>query len=358
LESLWHWTHCFVVGLQIGAAPGHSALFEHSVPQVPVVVSQIGALADLQSELAAHWTHRFVVGLQIGTDVGQSASAEHAAWQVFVAGLQTGVAAGQSVVARHWTQVSVPTLQSAVVPAQAPGSAAVQATQRPSGSSQTGCEPEQFASLVQPTVHVCEVVLHRPFAPVHWVLSRQATQTWAVSSQTGAAPTHSVGSAVVHWTQRPASAPVLTQAGALVARHAAGEPVPRSPSQATQLPAALQIGVAPEHCALELHWTHLFVVALHAGLGETHASVSAAVHSTHMPAPGPVVRQAGAVGWVQAWIAFEPRLPLQPTQTPLWQNGVVPEHCASMMHSTQVWVAPLQTGVGWLQVVKSTHWTH
>ena len=138
LESLEHWTHFFVVGSQIGVVPGHSAAFEHVVPQVPVLVLQIGAVVDLQSELAAHWTQRCVAWLQIGADAGQSLFSVQPAWQVFVVALQTGVAAGQSVPVRHPTHVLFVVLQIGVVPVQAPVSVPVQATQTPCGSLHTG----------------------------------------------------------------------------------------------------------------------------------------------------------------------------------------------------------------------------
>jgi hypothetical protein len=252
------------------------------------------------------------------------------------------------------------TLHLGVVPVQAPVSVAVHATQMPSGSLQTGWLPEQSASFVQPVVQVSDDVLQMAVGALQVVLSMQGTQMCFVSSQTGVVPTHSPWSAAVHCTHLPVSAPLFTQAGASGAAHAAGVPEPRSPSQATQVPAALQIGVAPEHCAFELHWTHLFVPgSLQAGVGARQASRSPEVHWTQVPAFAPLVRQAGAVGEVQAWLAPEPRLPLQPTQVPLWQNGALGwVHCASMMHWTQRCCAPLQIGVGALQSAPVRHMTH
>jgi len=55
----------------------------------------------------------------------------------------------------------------------------------------------------------------------------------------------------------PAFAPAVTHAGAAAVAHAAVAPEPRSPLHAMQVPAALQIGVAPEQSAFEPHATHV-----------------------------------------------------------------------------------------------------
>src|SRR5262249_32807151 len=120
-----------------------------------------------------------------------------------VVGSHTGVAAGQSLPVKHWTHVFVPSLQSAVEPVHAPFSVLVHATQSPSGSLQTGVEPEQFASVVHPTVHVCEPVLQTPFVPVHWLDSLHCTHRFVTTLHTGVAPVHACASVAVHWTQLP-----------------------------------------------------------------------------------------------------------------------------------------------------------
>jgi hypothetical protein len=122
----------------------------------------------------------------------------HVSLHVLVFGSQTGVAAGQSVPVKHWTQEFVPSLQSAVESLHAPLSVLVHATQSPSGSLQTGVEPEQFASEVHPVVHVCEVGLQTPLAPVHWSGPVHWTQRFVVTSHTGVVPVHALESVEVH----------------------------------------------------------------------------------------------------------------------------------------------------------------
>ena len=55
----------------------------------------------------------------------------------------------------------------------------------------------------------------------------------------------------------PAFAPDVTHAGAAAVAHAAVAPEPRSPLHAMQVPAGLQIGVAPEQSAFDPHATHV-----------------------------------------------------------------------------------------------------
>src|SRR5262249_11828600 len=153
-----------------------------------------------------------------------------------VVGSHTGVPAGQSLPVRHWTHVLVPSLQSAVEPVQAPFSVLVHATQSPSGSLQTGVEPEQFASVVHPTGHVFELVLQTPFWPVHWLDWVHWTHRFVATLHTGVAPVHAWESVEVHWTQLPEFAPLVRQAGVAGVVHAVGLDEPKSAPHGTQLP--------------------------------------------------------------------------------------------------------------------------
>jgi hypothetical protein len=356
-------THFLLVGSHTGVVPGQSEFFVQVVPHVPVVGLQTGAVLDLQSALVPHCEQWWVVGLQTGRLLGQSAFVVQVDLHVFVVWSQTGFAGGQSAPVKHPTQVSVPVLQSGVEPLHAPLSVPVQGTQIPSGSLQTGVEPEQFASEVHPVVHVSEFVLQTPFAPVHCEDWMHWTHRFVVTLHTGVAPVHAWESVAVHWTQLPAFGPLPPrQAGVAGVTHAVGLPEPRSPPHGAQAPAVVsQIGfVGVGHWAFEVHSMQVCVVSLHTGLSTGHALTSPVVQVTHSPVSGPVVTHAGFVAAVQSWAVPWPRLPVHPTHVPVAteQNGVVPEHWASMMHATHEWFRVLQSGVGAWHWVPSRHWTH
>jgi hypothetical protein len=352
-----HWTHFRVVGLQIGAVPGHSELFVQSLPQVPVAVLQIGVDAG-HCELSVHWTQRLVAGLQTGAVPGHSSLFAHSALQVWVVGLQTGVSNGQSAPVRQTMQTFVASLQKGFGATHLAGLAVVHSTQMPSGSLQTGAELEQFASEAQPVVQTWVLVSHFPLAPVHSLFPLHWTQRFCATSQTGFAEVQALTFAAEHSTHVPAPGPARRQAGAATVAHAALAFEPRSPLQATQVPAALQIGFAPEHWLLLVHSTQVWLVVLQAGVGGRQRVTFAAEHWTHRPASAPLVRQAGAVPSRQAFEAPLPKSPLQGTHAPPEQRGFAPEHWAFTTHSTQVFDVVSHWGVEPLQSVKSRHWTH
>jgi hypothetical protein len=133
---------------------------------------------------------------------------------------------------------------------------------------------------------------------------------------------------------------------------------PRSPSHATHVPAALQIGVVPEHCAFVVHCTHVWVVSLHAGFGGTQRIGSAVVHCTQLPVSAPALTHAGFVVVGHASPAPEPLSPLHGTHLPVSQTGVVPEHCELLLQATHWFVVVLQNGVAPPQSPSPKHCTH
>jgi hypothetical protein len=96
----------------------------------------------------------------------------------------------------------------------------------------------------------------------------------------------------------------------------------------------------PVHCVLFTHWTHSLAAVSQTGVEPVHAELSEAEHSTHWPDLVPDVMHAGSTAVKHAWLAPEPRLPLQFTHRPFGtsQTGLAPEHCAFVVHSTQVLV--------------------
>jgi hypothetical protein len=97
----------------------------------------------------------------------------------------------------------------------------VHCTQMSSGVLQAGAALVQFASLVQPSVHVCAVVLQTPFVPVqsmltlHW--THVSTFVSAVTSQTGVAPVHAILFVASHCAHAPAFVPAVRHAGSAAA---------------------------------------------------------------------------------------------------------------------------------------------
>ena len=184
-----------------------------------------------------------------------------------------------------------------------------------------------------------------PFGPLHCALVRHSTHSFATSSQTGSAGVQAVRFGVEHSAQLPALAPVVRHAGLRALEHAARVAAPRSPSHAMHAPAALQIGVLPEHCALLPHCTQVWLVELQAGLAPPQRRTSPSLHSTQLPVPGPFVRHAGAVATLHAAGVAEPRFPSHGTHAPALQMGVAPPQAASVKHATHVFVAGSHDGV-------------
>ena len=187
--------------------------------------------------------------------------------------------------------------------------------------------------------------MHTPFGPVHCVSSLHWTHVLSGTSQTGVPALHAETFVAEHCVHVPAFAPAVTHAGAAAVEQAAVAPEPRSPLHPMQVPAALQVGVAPEHSALEPHCTQEWLVSLQTGVAPVQSTLSVLVHCTHVPAPAPAVTQAGAVVDEHACGVPELRSPSHATQTPAEQIGVVPEHAASVRHATHVFVVVLQVGV-------------
>ena len=124
----------------------------------------------------------------------------------FAVGSHTGLSLGQSAPVTHPTHVSLVESQIGVAPVHAAALPGRQTTQKPSGSLHTGAPVEQFASDAHPSVHVCVVVLHTPFAPVQSALLTHCTQRFVVASHAGVEPVHTVLFVSVHWTHVPLAA--------------------------------------------------------------------------------------------------------------------------------------------------------
>jgi hypothetical protein len=201
---LVHFTHFFVMGSQTGASPGHSELFVQLVPHVWVVVSQIG-FGSLQSLLESHSTQRLVTGSQTGTSPGHCELTVHSAIHVLASESQTGLAAGQSAPVTQPAHLLLETSHTGVAPAHAVLFVAVHCTQNWSGSLHAGAMVVQLASLVQPNTHSCEMVLHTPVGPVHCVSFRHCTHLFVVVRQAGSPGGHASASVALHSTHLPAT---------------------------------------------------------------------------------------------------------------------------------------------------------
>ena len=90
--------------------------------------------------------------------------------------------------------------------------------------------------------------------------------------------------------------------------------------------AALQIGVAPPHCALDTHGTQVPDVVKQTGVALLHALALVAEHCPHAPDP--------------------------------WHAGVAPPHSPSPAHARQVCVDALHTGVVPPHCALERHGTH
>jgi hypothetical protein len=325
-----HCTHVCVASLHVGVAPVQSTLSSDvhctHLPMSAPAVTHAGLVVVGHASLAPeplsplHGLH--VPASQIGA-AGlplQSEFVWHATQVLFVR-LQCGVPPPQSPSPRHCTHCCTAILQRG----------------RPGVM--------QFASVVQPAVHVSVSVLQMPSAPWQSGFVRHWTQRFVVALQTGSAAGHAVLFVALHCTHAFA-----THAGSRFDGHAAVAPEPKSPLHPTQRPEAVsQTGVVPTHalgfCAV--HWTHFSVVVLQSDLRPTHRTESAAVHSTHAPVPK---SHAGSVIVGHASGAPEPLLPLQATHVPppteVSQTGVFGfVQSFDVLHCTQISAGRLQNGL-------------
>lgn len=114
--------------------------------------------------------------------------------------------------------------------------------------------------------------------------------------------------------------------------------------------AGLHIGVSPGHCALVVQPTQVLFAGSQTGVGA--AQLAFVVQPTQKP---PGKRQIG-VGAAQLAFDVQPgvQVPVFVSQTPL-----APVHCVLSVHSTQVFVAGLQSGVAPVHapVLSASHWT-
>ena len=109
---------------------------------------------------------------------------------------------------------------------------------------QAGVAPPHSPSPVQAR-QVCVAVLHTGAVPAHCAFEVHGTQRPAATLQAGVAPVQSVAFVAEQTPQAPPG----WQAGV-------GPPQSLSPAQARRVcVAALQIGVAPPHCAFDTHDT-------------------------------------------------------------------------------------------------------
>jgi hypothetical protein len=94
---------------------------------------------------------------------------------------------------------------------------------------------------------------------------------------------------VAHLPHWPAiDVPVRKQKGLVAVGQGSVEALPLSPLQATQVDVlVLQIGVAPLHCELLVHWTQLPVLVLQTGIAPEQSESIA--HPTHTPVVAPVL---------------------------------------------------------------------
>jgi hypothetical protein len=92
-------------------------------------------------------------------------------------------------------------------------------------------------------------VLQTPFGPVHCALVTHWTHSFATLSQTGSAVVQALTFGSKHSWQLPSLAPAaVMQAGSADVGHdVAAPPTEKSAVHGTQVPAALQMGVLPEH---------------------------------------------------------------------------------------------------------------
>jgi hypothetical protein len=191
-------------------------------------------------------------------------------------------------------------LQIDVAPTQRVAFVAEHWPQAPVGS-QAGRVPPQSVSLEHAT-QVWVTSSQTGAVPPHWAADVQPTQSAAVASQTGRlVPAHSVRLLAEHWPH----APLGSHAGA-----AAGHSASRA--QARQVCVPPQTGVAPPHCELDVHATHVPVATLHAGVAPAHSVRLLAEHWPHTP-----------LGW---------------------HAGVAPPHGASLVQPRQVCEPGSQTG--------------
>lgn len=286
-----HPRHTSMPGSQIGVAPPQSVLATQPT-HWSVAGLQTCAVVHAPRLAAVHGTHapaRAPVVTHTGLAEGHSALEAHARHTCVVV-LHTGVAPAQLASVRHGTQVSVVGLHAGVAPVQAAALEAVHCTQRPASVpavAQTAVAPEQSVALAALHArHVCAVASQMGVPAPQSALVRHAMQTLFGTSQVAGA-THAAAFVAVHCTQRPELVPDVAQTGV------APEQSVRAASQARQVRVVpSQIGVAPLQSALPVHW-HTLVVVLHVGVPPRQAVWFVVVHCTQEPALAPVVRHAG-----------------------------------------------------------------
>ena len=367
--SVRHATHVFVVVLHVGVAPPHCVLSRHWTQLIDTGLHLVVRPEQLAS-LEQPAVHVLVARLQTPFAPVQSAFAMHSTQRWLVV-LQTGRPAGHAVTlpALHCTHGPVRHAGSSVV-VQAklwplPVSP-LHATHTPLAVSQMGFEPTHAAVLpAVHSTHLFVVVLHTLFVPVQRIGSAAVHVTHAPVARlhagavvVGQAAAAAVPLSSVHATQVPAAlhTGVLPPHSADVwhCTHVSGfEGVPQSGvgaahcafvRHATQMPAAshfgaagfvhwlsivhfdthlslMQKGVAPPHCALEVHCTHWSSATSQTGVAPPHAVWSVALHWRHVPPT-----HAGAVALEHADVVPEPRLPLHAVQTLFVQIGVAAPH--------------------------------
>jgi hypothetical protein len=202
------------------------------------VVLQTGVAPLQRLALVAEQTPQAPLGWQAGSEPPHSLSPAQPR-QAWFDGSHTGaLALPQSALAKHATQVPCATSQIGVPPVHA---LALVLEHWPHAPEvwQAGVPPPHSLSPLQAR-QTCAVVLHTGAEPLHCALAMQPTQVPDPTAQTGVAPPQTFALVLEHWPH----APEVWQAGV--------EP-PQSPSRAqarqTRVPVS-QIGVPAPHCAL------------------------------------------------------------------------------------------------------------
>lgn len=255
---------------QTGVVPLHCA-FETQATQVPLAVSQTGVAPLQRVPLLAEQTPQAPLGWQAGRVPPHSLSPAHPR-QAWVDGSHTGaLALPQSASAKHATQVPGATLQIGVAPVHAAALVLEHWPQAPN-VWQAGVAPLHSLSPLHAR-HACAVVLHTGVEPPHCPLAMQVTQVPDPTAQTGVAPPQALALVLEHWPH----APDVWQAGVAP---------PQSPSRAqarqTCVPVS-QIGVPAPHCALLTQETQVPLLVLQYGVAPLQAAALAAEHWPQAP---------------------------------------------------------------------------
>lgn len=294
----------------MGVLPEQSALELHCTQRLAATWHTGVVPTQAMVLLMVHWTQAPIcvpLLAQAGVAPAHSASRMQAR-QVRDGRLHTGVLPAQCALELHCTQRFVSSLQTGVVPMHAIVLEAVHCTQAPAREplvAQAGVAPRHSLSVRQGR-QVRVVSSHTGVVPEQSASVLQRTQRLVSGLQTPMEGVHALALLGVHWTQAPALGPKVAHAGVAPPHWLSAVQGPQRRVE------RLQMGVLPEHSALELHWTQVLVVVLHTGVAPVHARLLLAVHCTH------------------------PR--------PAMQAGVAPEHSASTLHGRQRPVLPSQMG--------------